>query len=319
MAERRIVLGVDIGGTNTALGLVDEAGVCLASDSIPTRAQEPASAFFPRLETAVQALLAKVDAGCRLEGIGLGAPNANPYRCSIEDPPNLAWGRVDLKQRLAAFGLPVWATNDANAAALGELHFGAAKGLKHVLVITLGTGLGSGLIVDGRLVYGATGCAGELGHVGVDPNGRPCGCGKRGCLETYVSATGLVATVREWLAEHPEASTLRGLEGPELTAKAIHDAALAGDLLALEAFAFTGELLGRKLADSVAHTSPEAIVLFGGLAGAGELIFAPARKALEANLFPAFRGSVKLMPSGLQANAAVLGAAALAWDGLATR
>lgn len=314
MAERHMVLGVDIGGTNCALGLVDGQGNCLGTDSIPTRGKEPASAFFPRLEQAARQLLESFGSGCLLKGIGIGAPNANHRRCSIEDPPNLAWGRVDLRAHLGVFGVPVVATNDANAAALGELRFGAARGLRDVLVITLGTGLGSGLIVDGRLVYGATGFAGELGHVGVDPEGRRCGCGKRGCLETYVSATGLVGTVREWLAARSQASSLRELEPAELTAKGIHAAALNGDALAQEAFAFTGELLGRKLADSVAHTSPEAIVLFGGLAAAGELLFAPVREALEANLFTPFRGSVKLLPSGIQGNAAVLGAAALAWS-----
>ncbi len=315
MEQRNLVLGIDIGGTNTALGLVDLEGRCHGTTTLPTLAKEPPDLYFPRLRAAAQTLLAAHGGTATLKGIGVGAPNANALTGMVEDPPNLAWGRVDLRERLEPdFGVPVSATNDANAAALGELYFGAAKGMADVLVITLGTGLGSGLIVGGRLVLGCTGMAGELGHVTVDRAGRPCGCGRRGCLETYVSATGLVNTVLAWLAESGRPSELRSVPAETITSKRIHEAALGGDPLALEAFAFTGTLLGQKLADSVAHTSPQAIILFGGLAHAGELLFAPVREALEANLFPPYRGTVRVLPSGLSDNAAVLGAAALAWQ-----
>ena len=311
MTDTGLVLGVDIGGTNTDLGLVDRDGRCLAASSLPTRARESAGRFFPRLAEVARGLLE----GREPCAIGIGAPNGNALRCSIEDPPNLSWGRVDLCAALAPwFSAPVAADNDANAAALGELRFGAARGMRDVIVITLGTGLGSGLIVNGRILRGSTGFAGEIGHVTVDPEGRLCGCGRRGCLETYASATGLVTTLREWLADRNRASSLGGLEPTALTAEAIHRAAHGGDALALEGFRFTGGLLGRKLADSVAHTSPEAIFLLGGLARAGDLLFEPVRRSLEAHLFAPFRGSVKVLPSGIDGNAAVLGAAALGWD-----
>lgn len=315
MTDTGLVLGVDIGGTNTDLGLVDREGRCLAQGSLPTRAQEPARAFFPRLARAARGLLD----GREPCAIGVGAPNGNALHCSIEDPPNLAWGRIDLGAALAPwFSAPVAADNDANAAALGELRFGAARGMRDVIVITLGTGLGSGLIVDGRLLRGSTGFAGEIGHVTVDPAGRLCGCGRRGCLETYASATGLVTTLRDGLATREAPSALRDLGSTALTAEAIHRAALAGDALALEAFAFTGDLLGRALADSVAHTSPEAIFLLGGLARAGDLLFEPVRRSLEAHLFAPFRGTAAVLASGIAGNAAVLGAAALGWDLLDT-
>lgn len=223
---------------------------------------------------------------------------------------------VDLRAALAPLAVPVAADNDANAAALGEFRWGAGRGLRHLLAVTLGTGLGTGLIVDGRLVHGGSGFAGELGHVPVDPSGRRCGCGRRGCLETYASATGLVRTVREWLGARTQPSTLRDLDPAGLTSRAVHDAARAGDPLALEAFAWTGALLGRKLAEAVALTSPEAVVLMGGLAAAGDLLLGPTGEALEAALFAPFRGTVRVLPSSVPGNPAVLGAAALAWAAL---
>jgi glucokinase len=305
------VLGVDIGGTNTALGLVDRAGRLLASSVLPTRGKEAAPQLFLRLHAEAARLREGLPG--RLRAAGVGAPNAHAGRCTLEHPPNLAWGVVDLKAELAPLGVPVAATNDANAAALGELAFGAARGMRDVLVLTLGTGLGCGLVANGALVEGATGFAGELGHVNAVTNGRPCGCGLKGCLETYASATGLLRTVREWLEDGARPSRLRELPPERLDARAIAEAAEAGDALAQEAFAFTGELLGRKLADAAALTSPEAVFLLGGLAAAGELLFAPVRQALEAHLYPPLRGSVKLLASGIPGNAAVLGAAALAW------
>jgi len=209
-------------------------------------------------------------------------------------------------------------TNDANAAAFGELMFGAGQGMRDFIVITLGTGLGTGIVVNGDLVHGFSGFAGELGHTIVEYGGRPCGCGLLGCLETYASATGIRATARELLAARPEPSALRGLAEPQLTSKAIFEAAQAGDPISLEAFAITGRILGRKLADAVAHTSPEAIFLFGGLARAGALIFEPTRQAMEENLYSVFRGTVQVLPSGVpQGQAAILGAAALIWKELA--
>jgi glucokinase len=276
--------------------------------------------FFQRLRETALALWETL-AGCRLAGIGLGAPNGHFERGTIEDPPNLSWGRVEVRAELGAmWGVPVAVTNDANAAALGEGLFGAARGMRDFLVITLGTGLGSGIVANGELIYGHSGFAGELGHTIVTHGGRPCGCGLRGCLETYVSATGLRRTVQERLETCSTASTLRALTTDRLTARAVHEAAEAGDPIALEALAFTGTLLGRKLADAVAHTSPEAIFLFGGLANAGELLFAPVRAALEENLYPLYRGTVRVLPSGVaQGQAAILGAAALIWKEMGER
>lgn len=317
MASPDLALGVDIGGTNTALGLVDREGHCRATDVIPTLGDSSASAFFHRLQARAHALLQGLGSGFQLSVIGVGAPNANYYRGTLEHPPNLNWGHVDLRAELAPyFQVPVAVTNDANAAALGEMRFGAAKGLRDFMVITLGTGLGSGIVVRGELVYGSTGFAGEIGHVIAEPGGRLCGCGRRGCLETYASATGLCRTVQELLATRSGPSALRGTLLEQLSSKGIFDAATQGDPVALEAFARTGDLLGRKLADAVAYTSPEAIILFGGLADAGELLFEPTRRALNANLFSVFRDSVRLLPSGIKGNAAILGAAALGWDAL---
>jgi len=319
MLSLELVLGVDIGGTNTALGLVDRGGHCHATAVMPTKGDQAAPIFFGRLHARVQALLEGLGPGFHLAAIGMGAPNANYYRGTIENPPNLSWDFVDIRAELAPyFQVPVVATNDANAAALGELHFGAARGMRDFIVITLGTGLGSGIVVDGKLVYGSTGFAGEVGHVIAEPGGRLCGCGRLGCLETYASATGICLTAHELLAASSEASILRQLLPDRISSRRIFEAAQEGDRLAREAFEITGELLGRKLADAVVFTSPEAIILFGGLAAAGELLFEPTRRALEANLFSVFRGSVKLLPSGIQGgNAAILGTAALGWDALA--
>ncbi|MBK8792975.1 MAG: ROK family protein [Holophaga sp.] len=318
MANLGLVLGVDIGGTNTAMGLVDREGCCLASASMPTQGDQPAAVFFQRLHVRAQALLDSLGTGVELLAIGIGAPNANYLKCTIENPPNLSWEFVDIQAELAPyFDIPVAATNDANAAALGELHFGAARGLRDFIVITLGTGLGSGIVVNGELLYGSTGLAGELGHVIAEEDGRLCGCGRRGCLETYASATGLLRTVSDLLDCRDSASELHAVPRTELTARRVFEAAQRGDELALEAFEFTGTMLGRKLADAVAFSSPEAIILFGGLAGAGPVLFDPTRKALEDNLFRVFKGTVKLLPSGIQGgHAAILGASALGWDKL---
>lgn len=314
MNQTDLVLGIDIGGTNTTFGYVDRAGTCAAEDTMPTRADEGPAAFFPRLAERVEALGKPFDAH-RLAGIGVGAPNGNYYRGTIEDPPNLPWGFVDVRGAMAQYwAVPVAVTNDANAAALGELVAGAGMGMRDFIVITLGTGLGTGIVVNGELVHGHSGFAGEIGHTIAVPGGRLCGCGLRGCLETYASATGLLLTARELLAERPDPSQLRDRPLDALTSKDVHAAALAGDLIALESFHRTGAILGRKLAEAVAHTSPEAIFLFGGLTSAGELLFAPTRRALDENLFHVFRGTVKLLPSSVPlGQAAILGAGALIW------
>jgi glucokinase len=318
MVYTDIVLGVDIGGTNTKLGYVDRQGRCLADAVMPTLSEEKPSIFFKRFHEHAERLRNSLDASHRLLGIGIGAPNANYYKGTIEHPPNLSWEWVDIRAELAPYyPIPIAATNDANAAALGEMLFGAAKGMRDFVVITLGTGLGSGIVVNGEMVYGASGFAGEIGHIVVDPAGRLCGCGRRGCLEMYASATGLRFTVAELLARSDAPSPLRGLDFENLSAIRIFEAAQNGDLFALEGFELTGDLLGRKLADAVAYTSPEAIFLFGGLTASGELLFKPVRRALEENLLNIYRGTVKLLPSGVPTGkAAILGASALIWKEL---
>lgn len=310
MEHTELVLGIDIGGTNTKLGAIDRAGVCFAESVIPTFGDLPPETFFPRLREEVERLLQPLGRTHRLVGIGLGAPNGNFYRNTIEHPPNMRWGFVNLEQELSGWKVPIAVTNDANAAAYGEMLFGAAKGMRDFIVITLGTGLGSGIVVNGELVYGTSGFAGEIGHTLVERGGRPCGCGMKGCLETYASATGLLRTARE----------LAGATAPWQSAREVHEAACKGDTLAREAFERTGTILGRKLAESVAHTSPEAIFLFGGLARAGELIFEPTRRALEENLFHVFRGTVQVLPSGVPSgHAAILGAGAMIWNKLGAK
>ena len=318
MDDKAVVLGIDIGGTTTAFGFVDRDGKLIAGDSIPTQGREPAERLVARLHERIGGVRAGLASGLHLQGIGIGAPNANHHRGTVE-AVNLDWGAcVDLVALVRQyFDLPISITNDANAAAIGEMLFGGAQGMKHFIVITLGTGLGSGLVVDGRLLYGADGFAGELGHTIVDPEGRQCRCGRRGCLETYVSATGLCRTVLALLAERCGPSPLRGMSAQELTSKRIFELATAGDPIALAAFDATARVLGMKLADAVAHTNPEAIFLFGGLAAAGDLLLEPTKRYMEQFMFNLFRGKVKLLPSGMEeGNSAVLGAAALIWSEL---
>jgi glucokinase len=317
--SNKIVLGVDIGGTNTKFGYVESSGHCLASSTMLTNGTQPAAVFFNRLQENAGRLFSNLSKEYELAGIGIGAPNANFYRATIEHPPNLGWEFVDVRAELGKyFDIPVAVTNDANAAALGEMLFGAAQGMKNFIAITLGTGLGSGIVANGELLYGADGFAGEIGHTIVDPNGRQCGCGRRGCLETYCSANGLCRTVQELICNTTIPSGLRSVSYEELTAERIFESARRGDPLALQAFETCGNTLGLKLADSVAHLSPEAIILLGGLAAAGDLIFNPAKRSLEEHLFPIFRNKVKLLPSKLaEGNTAILGASALIWNYLA--
>ena len=314
---KEIAIGIDIGGTNTAIGIVDRDGHCLAQSNISTNSYAEPGEFVQVLHTNIQTLLTNA-AGYQLAGIGIGAPNGNYYNGTIEFAPNLRWrGVVRLVDLVKQFyTTPVILTNDANAAAIGEMIYGGAKGLRDFIVITLGTGLGSGIVANGELVYGHDGFAGEIGHTIVDPAGRVCGCGRRGCLETYASAPGIKRTVFELIAESNTPSMLRASSFDTLTAAMITDAAKQGDALALEAYERTGRILGLKLADAVAHTSPSAIFLFGGLANAGEFIFTPTKRYMEEYMLNIFRNKVQLLPSGLTDNAAILGASALVWKEL---
>jgi glucokinase len=316
--QTEVVLGVDIGGTNTTMGYADRNGHIAVEATMLTEAHEPAEKFFVRFHNKAEELFQKIQDTSILVGIGLGAPNANYYKGTIEQPPNLSWEYVDVVAILKQwYHLPIVLTNDANAAALGEMLFGAAKGMKDFIVITLGTGLGSGIVANGKLIYGHDGFAGEIGHTIVDPNGRPCGCGRRGCLETYVSAGGICYTVQELIRHSTNPSELQNVSFDTLTSKQIFEAAQRGDSLALQAFDRTGYYLGFKLADSVAHMNPEAIILFGGLAAAGDLIFQPTKKYLEENLLNIYRNKIQLLPSGFTGGtAAILGAAALIWNEL---
>lgn len=319
--KQKAVLGIDIGGTNTAFGFVDIKGKLLIESSIPTHPQESAEQLFIRLHPEVEKLFSSLKKNYELVGIGVGAPNANYYKGTVELPPNLNWGTVNIVDLCGKyFSAPCAITNDANAAAIGELKFGAGKELKDFIVITLGTGVGSGIIVNGDLVYGHDGFAGEIGHTIYDVNGRQCGCGRKGCLETYASAGGIKRTVFELLAETNYQSLLSEISFDELNSKMISDAALQGDKIALMAFDKTARILGIKLADAVAHTSPEAVILFGGLANAGGLILEPTKKYMEEYMLNIFKDKVKILPSGLKnGNAAILGSAALIWNELDKR
>jgi len=305
-----IVAGIDIGGTNTTIGLVSSSGRVLTKNGIKTKQ-------FPEIEDFVKTAtdlikeqlksLSKENPNVVFKGIGIGAPNANPYNGTIENAPNLSWKGVVPMVDLFTKSLNVTCkiTNDAKAAALGEMQFGAAKGMRDFIVITLGTGLGSGIVANGSLIYGFDGFAGELGHVIIVRDGRLCGCGRKGCLETYVSATGLVRTYRE----------LNPNDVTDVTARDIAERAQTGENHAVEAFRLTGEMLGFALANSVAYTSPEAIFLFGGLIRAGELLFKPTRESFDRNLLNNYKGHIHIYPSALhESDAAVLGAASIVWN-----
>lgn len=311
-----VALGIDIGGTNTVFGCIDIDGNCLISGSIPTQKHDDINKYLDDLFDLIQIKLNEYEGILNIIGVGIGAPNASYYTGTIENAPNLKWkGSVPLvdlvKQRI---NVPVVITNDANAAAIGEKVFGAAKGMDNFIVITLGTGLGSGIVVNGDVLYGHDGFAGEVGHIIVRTSGRECGCGRKGCLETYVSATGVKRTVYKLLARHLGDSELRNVPFSELTAKMVAEAAERGDLVAKETFAYTAQMLGEVLANVVAVTSPKAIFLFGGLTKAGDILFKPVQETLENNLMPIYKGKVKILPSGITENAAVLGAAALIWN-----
>ncbi len=316
MRRNDFVIGIDIGGTTSSFGFVDRTGKLTCEGSLATQADQPAQTLVSRLHDSIGKLRKTLPPLASISGIGIGAPNASYLRGTVEHPVNLNWGAsVNLVELFRQqYHLPVAVTNDANAAAIGELMFGGARGMKHAIVITLGTGLGSGIIANGEILYGADGCAGELGHTTVDPEGRHCACGKQGCLETYVSAPGLCRTLYELLAQRSDPSPLREVCFSHLTSKQIYDAAREGDACALAAFDAMARTLGMKLADAVAHTSPEAIFLTGGLAASGDLLIAPTRRYMEEFLFTPYKGKVRLLRSELpEGIGALLGAAALAW------
>ncbi len=311
-------IGIDIGGTNTELGVVDEKGVVVKRHEFKTTDYSDFPTYMKGLEDAIKVLTKDQDGEC--QGIGLGAPNGNYYKGTIDFAPNLPFGEcapiVDTLRK--AFGYKhIYLSNDANAAAVGEKIYGGGKKLDHFIVITLGTGLGSGIIIDGKLLLGVDGFAGELGHVCAVPNGRICGCGKRGCLEAYASATGIKRTFLEMLSKYNGESIIANKTWDELDARVIEDAARAGDMPSIETYKITGSILGRCLADFVHFTRPSTIFLFGGPVKSGELIFEPTRKALEKNLMPVFKNKVQVLPSELPASdAAILGASAMVWSAI---
>ncbi len=317
---RKLAIGIDIGGTNTAYGLVDHNGEMHGEAVVSTRAYPDFDQYLEELYIGVQSLVKQMEGRCEIVGIGIGAPNANHFNGTIENAANLAWrGVIPVVEKFRRYfpSIPVIITNDAKAAAVGEMIYGGAKGMKDFIVITLGTGLGSGFVSNGKIIYGHDSFAGELGHVIVNRTGRVCGCGRKGCLETYVSATGIKRTVFKLLADHTEASEFRSISFNDLTAEMITRAALNEDPLAIEAYEYTGMLLGQALADAVTITSPEAIFLFGGLAKAGKYLFEPTKKYMEMHMLSNFRNKVKLLPSGIDGkNAAILGASALVWQEL---
>lgn len=313
MNKIKIAIGIDIGGTNIVWGFIDNQGKVLQKGKWSTRSYPQAENFVQQAALTIQEVL-QANPNYELTGIGIGAPNGNYFKGTIEFAPNLLWkGIIPLKALFQQhFEVPVWVTNDANAAAIGEQQFGVAKGQDDFVVVTLGTGVGSGFVVNGELVYGHDGFAGELGHTIIEKNGRLCGCGRQGCLETYASATGIVRTAVERLATYQDATLLRHEE--TLSAKTIAYCAEQGDALALEIFDFTAQQLGFSLANTVAITSPSLIVLFGGLAKAGSLILAPTQHYMEKYLLNLFQNKVVLALSTIPENdAAILGAAALVW------
>ena len=312
-------IGIDIGGTNSVIGIVDLQGRIYKTATVPTTKFTNAEKFVAELDLAIQSLLNANKGKFKLLGIGIGAPNANYYRGTIENPPNLPWkGITPLKKLLLNYyNIPITLTNDANAAAVGEMVFGGAQKMKDFIVLTLGTGLGSGIVINGELLYGYSGFAGELGHMNMFPDGRLCGCGQKGCLETYVSATGICRTVIELTEQGFASGDLSKYKPEELSSRLIAEAAEDGDPLALEAFEKTGEVLATAIVNTVVFSSPEAIFLFGGLARAGKLLLNPTQKWIEKKTQVFFKDTFQVLFSTLEEkNAAVLGSSALAWNEL---
>ena len=311
--KQPLALGIDIGGTNTSYGIVDRRGNILAKGNMPTKGDSVLQ-YLENLKEAVDGLMEQVGRE-NILAAGVGAPNGNFYTGEIAYAANLPWeGVIPLAKLISeALHLKVTITNDANAAALGEMMFGAAKGMKDFILVTLGTGVGSGFVSNGELIYGHDGFAGELGHVVAVRDGRKCGCGRNGCLERYSSATGVAITAEEWLLKRKDKSVLREYQG-KITSKHIHEAAVQGDALALEIFDYTAKILGQTLADAVAITSPQAIIFFGGLAKSGDLLFRPVRRYLEENVLRVFKNKISLVQSDMpDSDAAIMGASALVW------
>ena len=317
--NKEFVIGIDVGGQTTKCGVVDARGQVLSQTVIRSDDTDDENVYISTLADSLHTLIAAADVVDNVRGIGVGAPNGNYYTGTIEFAPNLKWGGnkvIPFSKLLSEKmdGIPVSLTNDANAAAVGEMTYGAARGMKNFIMITLGTGVGSGIVINGEVVYGHDGFAGELGHTcAVRYNGRQCGCGKFGCLEAYASATGVARTAREWLEMTDEPSSLRSLD--RISSKLVYDAAKEGDALALRVFEYTGKILGQKFADFIEFSAPEAIVLFGGLARAKEFLDEPIKKAMNENVLPLWRDKVMLVYSQLkESDAAILGASALAWE-----
>ena len=314
------VIGLDLGGTNSVFGIVDSRGDIKATTAIKTQGYETVDEYVNASVEALQIILDQVGGIETITAMGIGAPNGTYYTGTIEFAPNLSWGHNGIVPLAKMFsdklGIPVALTNDANAAAIGEMTYGVARGMKNFIVITLGTGVGSGIVINGQLVYGSDGFAGELGHVIMDRvNGRPCGCGRKGCLEAYCSATGVARTARELLETTDEPSLLRDLDPASITSLDVSIAASKGDALAKHIYEFTGKMLGEACADFAAFSSPEAFIFFGGLTKAGPLLMDPIKKAYDANVLNIFKGKAKFLVSGLDgSSAAVLGASAVGWD-----
>jgi glucokinase len=313
MIKNRITVGVDIGGTNTVFGFIKENGESLFSNLIPTLANEDANKFIDRLTNEIKSNFRQFADKYVLSGIGIAAPSANNFNGTIETPSNIKWGKVNFVTLLKKhFQIPIVITNDANAAALGEYEFGLGRGLKNFIVITLGTGLGSGIIINGNLLYSEGGLAGEFGHTIVKPNGRLCNCGRKGCLETYASANGIRRTVFKLIARYNEPSELQNIPFTQMTGEIINDLALKGDSIAVKAFQYTGKILGKALANLATSFVPEAIILFGGLAGSGDLLLKPTQTHFEKNLLSIHKGKVKILKSSIDNGmAAILGASSL--------
>lgn len=325
--EKSFVTGIDIGGQSTKSGVVDAQGNIIVQTVFNSVKTKDVKEYMQNLRLHLEKLFAdpRVGGKDKIKGIGIGAPNGNYYKGAIEYAPNVKWamtpegkpGIVKLKDLVEAmFGIPTVVTNDANAAANGEMIYGAAKGMKNFIMLTLGTGVGGGVVIDGKIVYGHDGFAGELGHMTViRPNGRPCNCGKFGCLETYASATGVARTAREMLESTDEPSLLRNLPADEISSKDVFDAAVQGDKMAIDIFAFTGKILGEACADFVSFSAPEAIILFGGLTKSRRFIEQPMQDAMNANLLRIWKNKIPIKYSCLKdADAAILGASALAWE-----
>lgn len=314
------VIGLDLGGTNSVFGIVDSRGDIKATTAIKTQGYKTVDEYVEASVEALKIIIDQVGGIEKIKAMGIGAPNGNYYTGTIEFAPNLSWGHNGIVPLAKMFsdklGIPVALTNDANAAAIGEMTYGVARGMKNFIVITLGTGVGSGIVINGQLVYGSDGFAGELGHVIMNRvNGRPCGCGRKGCLEAYCSATGVARTARELIETTDEPSLLRDMPAADITSLDVSIAASKGDALAKRIYEFTGNMLGEACADFAAFSSPEAFIFFGGLTKAGALLMDPIKKAYEENVLNIFKGKAKFLVSGLDgSSAAVLGASAVGWD-----